>query len=81
MNLVEVWVSIAGPVVLVVEKWVAIVGATGMVVVASTEVLDEVEDEDEDGRAFVLEEECVDEGGGVSVLVLLLLLLLWAGCE
>lgn len=68
MNLVDVCVSMAGPVVLVVEaRAVVVVGTTGAEVVeAANEVLDELEDEDEDGGTTVLEEEEeeVDEGGG-----------------
>lgn len=72
MNVVEVCVSIAGPAVGAVEKCgvvAVVVGVTGVVVVAGNEVLDELEVEDEDVGSLVLEEECVDEGGGVSVLV------------
>jgi hypothetical protein len=66
MNLVEVWVSIAGFVVLAVERRVVVVGATGVVVVAANGGLDEVGVDV--GGAFVVEED-VDVGGGGAMLV------------
>ena len=70
-NLVDVCVSIAGPVELVVDRRV-VVGATGVEVEGGNVVLDELEEEVEGGGAFVLEEEEeeeVDVGGGCSWVV------------
>ena len=70
MNLVDVCVSIAAPVLLVVDSRV-VVGATGVAVEGGDVVLDELEEEVEGGGAFVLVEEVdVDVGGGgVGVVV------------
>jgi len=70
MNLVDVCVSIAGPVALVVDRRV-VVGATGAVVEGGNVVLDELEEEVEGGGAFVVEEEeeVVDVVGGVVGVV------------
>jgi hypothetical protein len=71
MNLVDVCVSMAGPVVLVVETRAVVVGATGVAAEVGNKVLDEAEDEDEDGVAFALEEEeeDVDKGGAGAEVV------------
>ena len=56
MNSVYVCVCITEP---------DVIGETGVEVERGNEVLDECEEEDEDGGAFVLEQNEVDEAGGV----------------
>ena len=68
-NLVDVCVSMAGPVVLVVETRAVVVGATGAAVEVGTKVVDGVEAEDEGGGVFVLVEEEDVDGGGAGVEV------------
>jgi len=65
MNLVDVGVSIAGPMVLAVGRRV-VISATGVEVEGGDVILDELEEDGEGDGAFVLEEDDdeVDVGGG-----------------
>jgi len=65
MNLVDVGVSIAGPVVLVTERRV-VISATGVEIEDGNVILDELEEESEGDGGFVLEKENdeADVGGG-----------------